>query len=415
MVNYTRTPALFVAAILWLVACTPAQKANELLSLELVSKVDHLAISAAREPMLAVHPNGTFFVAAYGRQDTGTDWTVPPLLWSSDNGGKNWQLVDVGTSEDGAQGNSDTDLTIAADGTIYYVSMGFNRGTRAGTHVTMGVSKDAGNSWWWQMLSQTEFDDRPWVVVAPDNAVHTIWNDGAGIPYFISQDGGISWQEQPRITNAGGSSHLAVGPRGELAVRVSNLSASGNSFDEGLDAIAVSTDGGQTWASRDIPGNIEWDPTFSDPTKIMRWVEPLAFGPDSTLYHLWSEGVNLILGQSEDLGETWRRQIIFTSDGVSFFPLLTANDTGQLLASWYVMQDGALTGRVAHVDTTRQNPAAVVSEPLQLQAWNGDSPDTAGEYLTAEFLPNGDIGAVTTIQDAANNRNGLTFWRLRLQ
>jgi len=398
-----------------MIACTPAQRANDSRALKLVSKVDHLAINAAREPMLAAHPDGTLFVAGYGRQDTGTDWTVPPLLWSSDDGGQTWQLVDVGSSEDGAQGNSDTDLTIAADGTIYFVSMGFNRSTRAGTHVTMGVSKDAGKSWWWQMLSQTEFDDRPWVVVAPDNSVHAIWNDGAGIPYFISRDGGISWQEQPRITNAGGSSHLAVGPGGELAVRVSNLSASGNRFDDSLDSIAISTDGGETWLFRDIPGNIEWDPTFSDPTKIMRWVEPLAFGPDSTLYHLWSEGENLILGRSADLGETWQQQVIFTSDGVSFFPLLTANDTGQLLATWFVMQDGSLTGHVAHVDVAGDDPKMVVAEPLQLQAWTGESPDTAGEYITAEFTPSGDIGVVTTIQDGANDRYGFTYWRFRLQ
>jgi len=235
------------------------------------------------------------------------------------------------------------------------------------------------------------------------------------VRYFQGQDGGNAWSEQPRISDQGGSSHLAAGPDGELAVRVSNLSASGNQYDEGADAIAVSTDGGSSWQLQDIPGTIEWDPTFSDPNKIMRWVEPLAWGPDSTLYHLWSEGSEVFLARSADLGETWYKTLIHQTPGKSFFPYLISNHRGQLLASWYDIEGTVMTGRIAHIDASATVPAVTLADPLQLQAWNGESPDTAGEYLTAEFLPNGEIGAVTTIQDGTEGRYGFTFWRFSLR
>jgi len=382
-------------------------------ALTLENRVDYLAHNAAREPMLAVHPNGTLFVAGYGSKDTGTDWTVPPLLWKSVDDGKTWTRVNVGSSESGAQGNSDVDLVISPDGTLHFVSLGFNRGTRRGTHVTMGVSRDAGANWQWQMLSQTEFDDRPWVAIAPDGLVHSIWNDGEGVRYARSADAGDTWVDQGRITEVGGSSHMAVGAGGELAVRVSSLSASGNRYDEGADAIAISTDSGDSWQLQAVPGDIEWDPTFSDPEKIMRWVEPVAWGPDSTLHHLWSEGAELYLGRSDDLGETWSQRLLYESAGKAFFPYLVASDRGDLLTTWFEREGSELTGRLAYVDAA--GGTAAIAEPLELQAWNGAEPDTAGEYITAAFLPDGDIGVVTTIQDPARDRFGFTFWRFSLR
>ncbi len=136
------------------------------------------------------------------------------------------------------------------------------------------------------------FDDRPWVEVATDGTVHVIWNDGRGVCHAVSQDGGNTWTERPRIHAQGGSSHLALGPNREVAVRVTPLSASGKKFDEGVDILAGSTDAGTTWQKHAAPGQREWSPDLD--TKVTpprwvekvqpRWVEPVAWDAQGALY-----------------------------------------------------------------------------------------------------------------------------------
>jgi hypothetical protein len=196
--------------------------------LVVADRVEHVE-RLAREPMVVEHPDGTLFVSGYGGGR--------PNLWKSRDHGSTWTLVDVGSETDGAIGNSDVDLGIARDGTLYFVTMVFDNKAKEGTQITIGVSKDVGATWHWQTLSHNRFDDRPWVAVAADGTAHVIWNDGSGIRYAVSPDGGLTWIQRPRIHKQGGSSHLAVGPNQEVAVRVTPASASGTKLDPGVDMI----------------------------------------------------------------------------------------------------------------------------------------------------------------------------------
>ena len=82
--------------------------------------VDHLDVRA-REPMVVEHPDGTVFVSGYGESG--------PTLWKSHDHGATWVRVDVGTEANGAIGNSDVDLAVARDGTLYFATMLFDRKT----------------------------------------------------------------------------------------------------------------------------------------------------------------------------------------------------------------------------------------------------------------------------------------------
>lgn len=113
--------------------------------LALSRQVDCLDKGAAREPMIVEHPNGTLFVSGYGRSANGTPQTAP-RLWKSADHGVTWQPVNVGTEADGASANSDVDLAIAPDGTLYLVSMWFDNKTLEGTHIVVGASSDSGNT-----------------------------------------------------------------------------------------------------------------------------------------------------------------------------------------------------------------------------------------------------------------------------
>ena len=158
----------------------------------------------------------------------------------------------------------------------------YDRAANEGRQIAIGVSRDAGATWSWTTLSTMRFDDRPWVAVAPDGMVHVIWNDGNGVSNTSSRDRGVTWSRGARIRTQGGSSHLAVGPRGEVAVRIVPLSASGNKFDPGVELIAVSIDGGTTWQKRPPPGQRDWAPL--DSSGVVRWVEPLAWDGEGRLY-----------------------------------------------------------------------------------------------------------------------------------
>jgi BNR/Asp-box repeat. len=153
-----------------------------------------------------------------------------------------------------------------------------------GQGMSVGVSHDAGATWSWTVLSHNRFDDRPWAVVAPDGTAHVIWNDGSGVQHVMSTDDGATWSRPVRIYGKGGSSHLAVGPAGELAVRISPASASGNKFDRGTDLLAVSTDAGKTWQTSPAPGDRTWTPPDSAEV-VPRWVEPVAWDIEESFTH----------------------------------------------------------------------------------------------------------------------------------
>ena len=209
-----------------------------------------------REPMVIEPSDGTLFVAGYDG-----DLEKSPNLYRSRDHGATWERANVGSKADSAIGNSDVDLAVGRDDTLYFIQMTFDTKTNEGTRIAVGTSKNAGATWSWKVLSETRFDDRPWIGVVPDGTAHVIWNDGNGVRYEVSQDRGASWNERPRINAQGGSSHLAIGPHGEIAVRIIPPSASGNKFTPGVDLIAVSRNKREDVAEADpAPGQRDWSP-----------------------------------------------------------------------------------------------------------------------------------------------------------
>jgi hypothetical protein len=365
----------------------------------------------AREPMVVEHPNGALLVAGYG--------SPVPRLWRSLDAGATWSAVDVGTEAAGAVGNSDVDLAVSPDGTLYFVAMTYDRAKLEGTQIAMGVSRDGGTTWTWTQLSHTRYDDRPWVEVAPDGTAHAIWNDGSGVSYARSRDAGRTWQEQPRIHPQGHSSHLAVGPAGEIAVRITPVSASGNINHAGVDLIAMSSDGGVTWTKRQAPGQRMWAFPFDDDDPAFRWVEPLAWDAAGHLYYLWTDPAGLWLARSTDRASQWTSWQIAEGGEPRYFPYLVAGGRGELAATWFSGRGERLETHVARIDAIAGDgmPKVSVAPPFSPDSWQrGQKPgeprirDAAGEYTPVVFLRNGRLAVVTTIQDDQQKRFGFA-WR----
>ena len=420
MASISRRSFVVIAVAFVLSACTQVAERSEstpTTSLVVTDTVHHTDVQN-REPMVAELGDGALLVTGFPRLPHLP--ARPPSLWKSVDDGRSWGRANAGSPEEGAGGNSDTDLAVAPDGTVYFVSMGFNRTSNEGTHITIGVSRDHALSWSWTYLAQNARVDRPWVEVAPDGMAHVIWNDGDGVYHTVSSDGGLTWEERPKVSVRGGSSHLAVGPNGELAVRITPLSASGGRYDADFDLLAVSTDRGQTWTRNAVPGTLDWENAGLD--TVPRWVEPLAWDADGRLYHLWSEGREMWLGSSADNANTWTTWRIAQDNDVVFFPYLVARGSGELAATWFSSADG-MSVRVAVIETgeigTETQPHVVLSAPLSFESWmesDGEwMRDTAGEYVPVAFLQDGNLAVVTPLQDARANRFGFTWWRLELR
>jgi hypothetical protein len=384
-------------------------------ALKLSEPVDQLD-ELAREPMLVQHPDGTIFVAGYGAN--------VPCLWRSGDGGATWTRVQVGTEAEGAIGNSDVDLAVSPSGTLYFVVMTFDRAKEEGIGIAVGASRDVGATWTWTQLSNDRYDDRPWVKVGPDGAAHAIWNDGSGVSYAVSRDDGATWQEQPRIHPQGGSSHLAIATTGEIAVRISPISASAHMQHEGVDRIAVSTDGGASWEKHAAPGERTWTFPYVENDPMPRWVEPLAWDASGALYYLWTNPAGLWLAQSTDRGATWMTWQIAQGGELRYFPYLTARRPGELAASWFTGRGVDLQVQVAKVDIVQRDSPLRLAQapPFAPDSWERRQPpgeprrrDTAGEYAAIAFLRDGRLAIVTPIQDDQAKRGGFSFRTIAAQ
>ncbi len=414
-------------------------------------QVAHLDIQQAYEPMVVQHPGGDLFVSGAGEPFVSdSEYYARPSywdsfrrdrLWKSHDNGATWSRVDLGPSAEGVIGNSDMDLAVAPDGTLYYVSMTWVETIGEGQQIAIGVSRDIGETWRWNVLSKHRYDDRPWVDVARDGTVHVVWNDGEGVQHVVSRDAGATWSQPALVYRHAGSSHLAVGPNGEVAVRLIPWAASHNFRNPAVDAIAVSTDAGVHWKLSPAPGQRNWGTwrvgavhsrlddgaemftgdratRRSSGTGIPRWVEPLAWDGEGRLYALWAEPTGMWLAQSADRGTTWDKWQIVQSSARCYYPYVVAHGDGELAASWHCGEGDALRWQAAQITMGHGGapPRVMVSSPLELDAFEPDGlrhdgvrRATAGEYLPPVFLRDGSFGVVTPMQGTV--RNGFTWWR----
>ncbi|MBM4186700.1 MAG: exo-alpha-sialidase [Gemmatimonadetes bacterium] len=401
--------------------CQTAKPPSEPARLVAVDSVGHLD-QLVREPMVVRHRSGALFVSGY--------WDPIPPVYRSTDDGATWRRLDLGAATDGAAGNSDIDLAVGPDGTVYLITLVFDRANYRGIGIRVAASRDTGATWSWTSLSETPGDDRPWIEVAPDGTVHAIWNDGQGVSHALSADGGRTWTETERANSLGGSSHLAVGPAGEVAVRYVPMSASGNRFDAGVEGLAVSDDRGTSWRRYPPPAPLAWYPLFdttvTPPVPRMpeqpRWVEPLAWDSTGALFAFWAVDSTVWLGRSLDKGGTWQSWPIAVAPATAYYPYLVARGNGELAASWITGKGAAMRANLARIAVTDSGPPSVaLAEPFDFESYTlpGFGPDgtrdAAGEYLPVLFLADGSIGIVTPIQHVAASRMGFMWRRYRLE
>ena len=146
----------------------------------------------------------------------------------------------------------------------------------------------------------------------------------------------------------------------EISVRITPASASGNRFDEGVDLIAVSTDGGSTWQERQLPGKRDWAPNNAG--AIPRWVEPLAWDSTGSLYLLWTDMKGVWLARSNGLH--WKTWMIAETEAMLYFPYLTARRCGELAATWFSGAAGNLHWQACRIQINDHGEPEVTRSSL---------------------------------------------------
>jgi hypothetical protein len=222
------------------------------------------------------------------------------------------------------------------------------------------------------------------------------------------------------VHDKGGSSHLAVGPHGEVVVRIAPIAASGNELDEGVDLVAVSLDGGVTWQKTPAPGDRDW-PSASNPRTTPRWVEPLAWDSAGALFSFWVNRSGVWLARSRDNAASWTTWKVGDATDLSYYPYLTARGNGDVAATWFSGLGPSWRAHVARIRVSEnRNPVLVEAPPLRPDSWglrsrreNPDTRSAGGEYLPVVFLRDGSLAVVSPIQNERAQLFGFTYWRWR--
>lgn len=279
-------------------------------------------VRAGGEPVIQITRTGTLLVAAHPgwthtRYPPSANLLTPAsgqsYLWRSADGGATWDPIGL-PGADGAgprgvgQGMSDPDFAMDTNGRVYLTDL------EALAAASVSWSDDDGKTWLMgnDVASTYGPIDRQWLATHGTD-VYFMGNYFAAERVLKSTNGGLTWTEVGRA-NCGG----------DLVVRESDgavLVGCGAGID-------VSTDGGKTFARKDVPD-------VESTSRVM--TEP-AIDAAGNVYTAWTQEDGVYVAGTSDLGETWTTPIRVTAGiptSTHIWPWIVAGDEGRIAVVWY--------------------------------------------------------------------------------
>lgn len=304
------------------------------------------------EPGISINPTGRAVINSFG-----------PTVWLSDNAGRTWSAPNAAIDATGCTSN-DADSVVAADGTLYAVSL-----CQTGLTNLFFRSTDGGKTWTSSLLNVPlpagADADRPWIAVDPANpsTVYLNYHSAGAVlasDYTIyvlkSIDGGQTFlpASAPTAQNPAGQvdntlggnipDRLLVDPTDGNRVYIvwGATSAAGGlgsavpTGDPGFTRIELgaSGDGGQTWSVSNV---------LDAGAGTIAHVRPVsALDSAGNLYIAYSDRAagtaetHVKLMGSRDHGGTWSAPARVDSGGLNsnVFPALAAGRPGQVDLVW---------------------------------------------------------------------------------
>lgn len=382
-------------------ASGPASLPADLPALAVGEAVRIDAEQPAREPAIVQAPDGAIFVAGFwgfGRhtERPGTLQNIAqgPLVWKSEDGGSTWRRFEPGLPADGAWSNSDLDLAVAPDGTLYMAALTYYSPPSAPgvpvpalpadpattLTVSVGVTEDGGATWRWTRLDEGGARSHPWVQVDPEGTAHVVWGDGMGVRHVASADKGATWRDEPRVVDDGEAGGFGAAPDGTLAVRVAPIGARDPARADG---VAVRAPGG-SWQFRAVPGDRSGD-------DAPHGFDPVAYDAANILYFAWNEGRAIHVAASRDHGATWGpHAVIAEPEGsVPYYPYVRGGAAGQAVVSWFTSTDDVVAARLAVLAGADRGAPAVREATAEADTGGTNHAD----YWQVAFLRDGSVGA----------------------
>jgi hypothetical protein len=217
---------------------------------------------------------------------------------------------------------------------------------------------------------------------------------------------------------------------------VTPFAASGHKIHDGVDLIAVSTDGGNSWRKHPAPGQRDWSssapslppppwwPALPGSAIVPRWVEPLAWDARGALYSLWAAPEALWIGRSLDRGRRWATWRIAEGGELGYYPYVIARGRGELAATWFSGHGHTLQAHVARLEVGPgdASPRVTQARAFRPDSWRGGRSakdvlirDPAGEYLALTILRDGAVVVVSPVQNGRSQRFGFSVWMANAQ
>ncbi|HLF16161.1 MAG TPA: sialidase family protein [Candidatus Thermoplasmatota archaeon] len=364
------------------------------------------------EASLAIGADGTLLVCAL--------FTLGNPVWSSQDGGATWATHHpLPEPAAAATANGDCDVAIADDGTWYAV---FSTTTDSGIPIvlTFASSTDRGATWTAGTVTpvppacpvivlfvQACWMHRPWLATVGGDVLLSY---SSVIPFATffqrSLDRGASWSDPVLVHQAGADYQLAAvgrlkaGEDGHLLYLPIHGTTAVGAAVESLD-VAVSQDGGATWAAHRVAG---WEGGRND-----LFIPSLARGADGTAYVpvpvTNGSATDVTLRVSRDQGATWGESIV-VERGIDFgatdaHVAVAADPRGGIVAGWLEWSEGGWVVRVARVEAG-PNP----SDPQASSATAPAGESANVEFFTLGFGPDGRLHVVYPIPEIPCSQGG---------
>jgi hypothetical protein len=223
--------------------------------------------------------------------------------------------------------------------------------------VNVAVSNDDGRTFS-QMPVQggLPLDDREWIAASGADTSLLTFHDIAtfNIDVLRSDNGGRTYTQiaqaiPPTDFKAGNNQignividHVNPAPTGFRAYQsfVAPSSSSGSTLNEAY--LAVSSDGGHTWADKPIPCSTRFGGSGLDHN-----FPNVSVAPDGTLFYAVSNDTSIFVAKSTDHGDTWTCSGPVSTAAQAVFPWIVATSAGEDLVYYGAPTTGA--GQTWHV------------------------------------------------------------------